>query len=422
MRHLSAAALIAGLALVGACSDSAAPPGPVGPLAMIAVKSGDNQSALAGTPLTTPPVVLPIDDQNRTIPNQTATFAVIAGGGIINNTTGTVNADGSITAPSWTLGRSVVPQQLQVTIGSKSAVINASVKTSYKISVRYFGRTPTPAQQALFTNAAARIRAIVVGQLPLVSTSNTDVSTACGATGVAPLTETIDGVVIFASIDSIDGKGKILATSGPCYIRTSNGQNDFRTSIGIMKFDSADINSLAIGGNLQDVITHEMMHVVGFGSFWDSSAKNLLINDSTPLTSSTAAYIGAGGIAGCKALGAVVTCANSVPVEGTQGGAGTLYSHWRETTFANELMTGFLNGGANPLSVMSIRSLEDLNYTVNPAAADPYTLPLGTNFRASSAADAITATPTPGEWERPLPHPPRALPTVGGGGIPNLRK
>jgi len=413
MRHLSAAAFIAGIAFVSACSDSAAPPGQVGPLAMIAVKSGDNQSALAGTPLTTPPVVLPIDDQNRTIPNQTATFAVIAGGGTISSTTGTVNADGSITAPVWTLGKSAVPQQLQATIGSKSAVINATVKTSYKISVRFFGRTLTPAQQALFTNAAARIRAIVVGQLPLVSTSNTDVATACGATGVAPLTETIDGVVIFASIDSIDGKGKILATSGPCYIRMSNGQNDYRTSIGIMKFDSADINSLAIGGNLQDVITHEMMHVVGFGSFWDSSAKNLLINDSTPLTSSTAAYIGAGGIAGCKALGAVVTCANSVPVEGTQGGAGTLYSHWRESTFGNELMTGFLNSGTNPLTVMSIRSLEDLNYTVNPAAADPYTLPAGVSLRASFRAEDISATPTPGEWERPFPRAPRALPTVG---------
>ena len=415
MRHLSAAALIAGLALVSACSDSAAPPGPVGSLAMIAIKSGDNQSALAGTPLTTPPVVVPTDDQNQTIPNQTATFAVIAGGGTIDNTAGTVNADGSITAPTWTLGKSAVPQQLQVTIGSKSAVITGTVRTSYKIGLRYFGRALTPAQQTLFTDAAARIRAIVVGQLPLVGTSNTDVATTCGATGVAALSETIDGVLIFASIDSIDGPGKILATSGPCYIRTNNGVNDFRTSIGIMKFDSADITKLAGSGNLQDVITHEMMHVVGFGSFWDKSAKNLLINDSTPAV----AYIGAGGIAGCKALGAVVTCANSVPVEGTQGGPGTLYSHWRESTFFNELMTGFLNSGTNPLSVMTIRSLEDLNYTVNPAAADPYTLPLGTNFRASFRIDDINATPTPGEWERPLPRAPRALPTVGA--TPNLR-
>ena len=414
MRHLSAASLVAFTVFVSACSDSSAPPA-VGALATIAIRSGNTQSALAGTPVAMQPVVVPMDDQSRTVPNETATFAVIAGGGTISSTTGTVNADGSITAPTWTLGRSAVPQQLQVTIESKSAVINAFVTTSYKIDVRFFGTPLTPTETALFTNAAARISALVVGQLPLVSTSNTNVSSpnTCGATGVPNMTETIDGVVIFASVDSIDGKGKILAQSGPCFVRSNNGQFDYRTSVGVMKFDSADFASLATGGNLQEVITHEMMHVVGFGSFWDSTAKNLLINDSTPATSSTAAYIGAGGIAGCKALGAVVTCATSVPVEGLRGGPGTLYTHWRESTFGNELMTGFLNQGTNPLSVMSIRSLEDLNYTVNPAAADPYTLPLGTNLRSSIGAEALTSTPTPGEWERPLPRAPRALPTIG---------
>jgi Leishmanolysin len=418
MRHLSAAALTACIAFLSACSDSAAPPPSVGALALIAIRSGNSQSALAGTPLPTPVIVVPTDDQNLTVLNQTATFSVIAGGGAIPSTAGTANSDGSITAPTWTLGTSALPQQLQVTIGSKSTVISAAVSTSYKIDVRFFGRTLTAAQAALFTNAAARIRAIVVGQLPLVNATGADPSS-CGATGVGVLAETIDGVVIYASIDSIDGKGKILAESGPCYIRTSAAGPDYRTSIGIMKFDSADINSLDVNGNLQEVITHEMMHVVGFGSFWDSTAKNLLINDSTPLTSSTAAYIGAGGIAGCKALGAVMTCASSVPVEGIRGGAGTLYSHWRESTFGNELMTGFLNTGTNPLSVMTIRSLEDLNYTVNPAAADPYTLPAGVSLRAAFRADDISATPTPGVWERPLPRAPRGLPTVGV--IQNLR-
>lgn len=411
MRQLSAVSLSACIALVSACSDSAGPPS-VGPLATVSITSGDNQSALAGTALAIPPVVVPLDDQSRTVPNETATFSVIAGGGRVNSTTGTVNSDGSITAPTWTLGKSAVTQQLMVTVESKTAIINASVRTNYKIDIRFFGRTLSGSEQALFRNAAARLRAAVVGALPPVSTSNTDVATNCSATGVAPLTETIEGVVIFASIDSIDGRGKILALSGPCYIRTKAGQNDYRTSIGVMKFDSADIATLTANGNTQEVITHEMMHVLGFGTFWDSSAKNLLINDSTPNTSSTAAYIGAGGIAGCKDLGAVVTCANSVPVEGTQGGPGTLYSHWRESTFGNELMTGFIQRGSNPLSVMSIRSLEDFGYNVNPAAADPYTLLAGVALRAAFPASDISATATTGEWERPLPHAPRALPTI----------
>lgn len=396
MSHSSLAVLAACAVVFTACSDSTAPISPV-------VKSGDKQSALAGTAVASPIII-------AGAPGQTATFTVTEGGGTISNTTGTANSDGTITAPTWTLGKSAVPQQLQVTVAGKTIDITATVQTSYSIEVRFFGRTLPAAQQALFTNAASRIRAIVVGQLPIVNVAGTNVSDSatCGATGVAPLTGTVSGVLIFASIDSIDGPRQILAQSGPCYIRTnSNGQNDFRTSIGIMKFDSADINSLAGSGNLQEVITHEMLHVVGFGTWWDTTALNLLINYGADVR-----YIGQGGIAGCRAIGGTVTCASSVPVEGSATGEGTNNSHWRESTFFNELMTGFLNSGTNPLSVMTVRSLEDIGYTVNPAGADPFTIP-GGSIRAAFRADDITATPTPGAWEKGLGHRPRALPTLG---------
>jgi hypothetical protein len=253
--------------------------------------------------------------------------------------------------------------------------------------------------------AAARLRAAVVGKVPPVDATGADPAN-CQVTGAAPLAETIDGVLIYASIDSIDGKNKILAEAGPCYIRVSDGQNDFRTSIGVMKFDSADIASLDASGNLQEVITHEMLHVLGFGTFWDSTAKNLLINSGTP----SVAYVGAGGTAGCRSIGGNITCSNSVPVEGSQGGDGTLNGHWRESTFVNELMTGFINSGTNPLSAMTIRSLEDLGYTVDVAAADPYGIP-GGSLRASG--DVVAASVTSGAWERPILLSPRALPTLG---------
>lgn len=38
-------------------------------------------------------------------------------------------------------------------------------------------------------------------------------------------------------------------------------------------------------------------------------------------------------------------------------------------------MTGFLNPALNPISRLTIASLEDLGYVVNYAAADPYVLP-----------------------------------------------
>ncbi|MEO8910934.1 MAG: leishmanolysin-related zinc metalloendopeptidase [Gemmatimonadaceae bacterium] len=408
MRNLSLAGVILCTALGTACSDSSGPN--VGVLSKVTIKSGAAQTALAGTPLPTPIVVTPSDAQGRMVPGEAATFTVTAGGGTIANTTGTANADGTITAPQWTLGKSAVPQQLQVTIGGVSTVINATVTTAYNVDLRFFGRAITTAEKALFTDAANRIRAAVTGKPPLDNGAGADPARDCGATGVTPLTsaDIIYGVIIYASIDSIDGKDSVLAQSGPCYIRSST---DLRTAIGIMKFDSADINSLAGSGNLAEVILHEMLHVVGVGVYWDSTPGNLnlLINYGPNVS-----YIGAGGIVGCKAVGGGNTCATSVPVEGVRGGKGTIDSHWRESTFGNELMTGFLNQGTNPLSEMTIRSIADLGYTgVNPAAADKYpdansnvVLNLRSSFRMD---DVLAATPVRGLWEKSLPHRPLSL-------------
>lgn len=292
---------------------------------------------------------------------------------------------------------------------SDSAAPPTTMQSAYKIDLRYFGAGVPASDQVLFTNAAARIKQIVVGAPPLVNATGADPAKNCGATGVPVFQGTIDGLVIYATFDSIDGPGKVLAQSGPCYIRQNGTANDYRTSIGVMKFDTADIPTLAASGHLQEVITHEMMHVLGFGAFWDSTNANLLINYGPNVS-----YIGAAGIAGCKSVGGINTCASSVPVEGVQGGPGTINSHWRETTFGNELMTGFINAGKNPLSIMSIRSLEDLGYKVDITAADPYTPPSGFNARA--AGSVADPSPTTGVWEVGMPHRPIALPTIPGTG------
>jgi hypothetical protein len=63
-----------------------------------------------------------------------------------------------------------------------------------------------------------------------------------------------------------------------------------------------------------------------------------------------------------------------VPVE-NKGGEGTVDSHWRDTVFGAELMTGFVNEGGNPMSRLTIASLQDLGYEVNMDVAQPYHLP-----------------------------------------------
>src|SRR5204863_6622090 len=77
----------------------------------------------------------------------------------------------------------------------------------------------------------------------------------------------------------------------------------------------------------------------------------------------------------------------AVPVENT-GGAGTRDSHWRESLFKNELMSGFIAAPNNPLSKITAASLKDLGYVVNMSAAEAYALP---NLQALAEAGLMMA-------------------------------
>ena len=348
---------------------------------------GDRQNALAGTVLG--PIHLRIADRyGNGVPNQVASAAVTGGGGVLAAPAATSAADGLVTLPAWTLGRTALPQTVHVTFGSAAPIdLSANVQSDYDIDVRFFGPAMTPEQQALFTNAAARIRAIVVGDVPDMPLVNVDVSSECGVAGLPTLNETVDDLVIYASVQPIDGAGKILAEAGPCTFRPE-AQGGL-TAIGLMVFDSSDVANMTAQGILQDVITHEMLHVVGIGTLW--SPKHLLTGEGT----SAVAYTGAQGIAGCVNDGGVSTCAQSVPVE-NNGIPGTTDSHWRESTFGSELMTGYVNYGPMPLSAITVGSLADMGYTVNPFAADPYQVPTST-----ASQDHIPTAPT--GWEKRPP-------------------
>ncbi len=352
------------------------------------VVAGNAPSARAGA-VAGPITVRVADKYGNGLPNQTATFAVTAGGGSLASTTATSGGDGAIAVPSWTLGRTALPQSVHVTSGTFAADISATVQTDYNIEVRFFGPAMTDQQKAWFTNAAARISAIVVGGLQ-PATVNIDGASACGVPGVPAINETIHNLVIYASIASIDGTGKILAESGPCVFRSSSAGSF--AAVGVMRFDQADMGSMAAQGITQDVITHEMLHIVGIGTLWQT--KSLI----TAAGTANVAYWGTGARQSCVDDGGNSACAIDVPVE-NNGVIGTADSHWRESTFGNELMTGYANSGGMPLSAITVGSLGDMGYTINPLAADPYHLP------TTGVGPSATIVPSgaPDNWERPLP-------------------
>ncbi len=349
----------------------------------IVTLEGDGQSAFAGS--TANQVRVRIADRyGNGVPGQAVSFAVTGGNGTLASAGGQTAADGVVTLPTWTLGRTALPQTLHVSSGSLAVDIGATVKTDYHIQVRFFGPDMTDDQKALFTNAAARISAIVTGHLPDMTLNNLSVSAACGLPGLPTLNETVQDLVIYASVQDIDGAGKILAQSGPCVTRPRSAGG--LTSLGLMLFDGADLASMAQRGILQDVITHEMLHIVGIGTLW--SDKQLVTAAGTP----SVAYYGAQGRQGCTDDGGLAVCANAVPVE-NNGVPGTTDAHWRESTFGNELMTGYVNFNGMPLSAITVGSLADLGYVVNPLAADPYKVPSG------ALGNIVPTTPSE-PWER----------------------
>jgi hypothetical protein len=258
----------------------------------------------------------------------------------------------------------------------------------YDIDVRFFGPAMSASQQALFQNAAARIEQIVTGDIvaagrPSQPVNLRDCDTIAVTTSI-PIQEQIDDVIIYASIKDIDGAGKVIASAGPCFTRpTSVGT---MTAIGLMFFDSADLNSISQGGSLQDVITHEMLHVLGVGTLWNTQPPSptppswphsppfrALLTDTN---TSAPKYVGTNAREGCIAAGGTSVCATFVPVEGLPEPRGTRDAHWRENTFNQEMMTGFLDA-TSPISRITIGSLQDLGFVVDVTKADAYTVPSG---------------------------------------------
>jgi hypothetical protein len=354
--------------------------GKAGPPATIAFVAGANQSVAAGSAVPVAPVAQVRDQFGNGVAGAPVTFAVAEGeGSLASGGPVTADASGNAAAPQWTLGKSAVPQSLRAsTTANITGTVSATIATSYNVDVRFFGPPMPPTAGALFTAAAARIKGAVIGdvfdipaQVPgLNLESQTD---GCGVEGLpANFSEPIDDVLIFASVGTIDGPGKVLAFSFPCFIRQP--APNLQTLIGIMKFDSEDLQTVITRGILGDVIQHEMLHVVGIGTLWKNLG--LISGAGTPQSR----YTGTLGVNGCIAVGGATVCPGLVPLE-TTGGPGTADSHWSEAVFNNELMTGFVNvcpalpcGVINPLSVMSIQSLGDLGYTVNMKSADPYTI------------------------------------------------
>ncbi len=370
----------AAAAVVVGCSSDGGSTAPT-PVPTTVVLSGNMQSGMIGTVLANPIGLTVRDQSGDPFPGLEVSFVVNAGGGLVT-ALDTTNAQG-FASTSWTLGNTVgsgnngvVATVAEYTGAQPTFTASATpIVSQYNIQIQFLS-SMTPSQTSAFTSAAERWRSILVGDLP--SARVIAAPGDCFENSPA-MDQVVDDILIFATIDSIDGPGGILGGAAPCWIRDAGAL----PIVGGMVFDSADMAEIEALGVLDAAILHEMGHVLGIGTLWTYMSPSLLIGEGgvNPY------FNGANGVFRFKLDGGNSYPGTPVPVENS-GGPGTQDAHWRESVMGRELMTGYVSLTANPLSTITIGSLADMKYTVSYANADPYTVS-PVNLRLEAAEPAL---------------------------------
>jgi hypothetical protein len=213
-----------------------------------------------------------------------------------------------------------------------------------------FKGTWTDALQNAFISAADYLSTIITGDIADVFFRG----------------KVVDDIRIDAELKLIDGEGGILGQAGPTAYRTAN----YLPATAVMQFDSADaayFDSLAL---FDDIVLHEMLHSIGFGTMWD-----LMGLTEGSIADGTLVFIGDNAEA---AYDVEFGGTGGVPIE-TDGGSGTAGGHWDDDTFQNELMTGYIGDpddsdgviSPNYVSAMTVAALEDMGYATLWEPNDP---------------------------------------------------
>jgi hypothetical protein len=342
---------------------------------------GTALNGIFGNYLVGTPEVTVSDALGNPVAGVSVSFAVTQGGGQVTAIGSQTDFLGRANASSWRLGPAGGQSVTATVAGLPPVVFTATGSPppagTFRIEVRYSLScngcvNPTVAQQAAFDAAIARWTQLILAGGPPYPIKPSEIIADCGS-----VSGTIDGVVIVAQLHPIDGVNNILGRAFPCIVRDEG----FLPVTGVMEFDTADLASLEAHGTLNHVILHEMAHVLGFGTMWNFNIPGTQGYDPSlgtnqfliGTTSGDPTFTGLGSRAAF--FGSLVpgTTFTGIPVSVEGGfGPGTRLSHWRESSFANELMTGFLSSSVNPLSSITVQQFRDLGYVVDDAAADTY--------------------------------------------------
>jgi hypothetical protein len=352
---------------------------------------GDNQVGSPQTVLPIAPGVRLVNNAGRPVPNMTVTFTPDGNSGAVAHSAVVTDSAGYASSGAWTLG--LAPTQSLVAsspaLPGRPVTFRATLRPSqFDITVRFIGDGGTARQRDALTSAVERWRRVIAGD---AGTALLNVPAGECQSWLPTVNENINDLLVYVRVASIDGAGKILGRAGPCYIKAANKL----PFMGYLELDQDDLPLLLTERVLENVVLHEMGHILGIGTLWNYQRQLLVgaggddpyfkgMEAHTQLTSTIGfSYTGLG-----------------VPVENS-GPTGTRDVHWRRSVFANELMQGYVLPSIMPLSRITIASLTDLGYVTTMFGADSYTfltamrsmVPGASDGAAMSFGDDIAAAP-----------------------------
>ena len=333
---------------------------------------GEDQAAPAGEPLPEDVTVQALDRLGSPVPGTTVRFEASHEGAASE---GRVEADADgIASTSWVLGPEAGTQSLAVTVGDRhsfhvlASALDAQGEVPFRIRFRFLSE-PTPALREAFHQAAARWEPLFREKLAPVLVRVPEGR--CGDNAPA-LDQVVDDLLVLVTTEHIDGPGGTVALANPCFLR----EGGLLPIVGQIRMDEDDVDTLAELGILDDIVAHEIGHVLGIGALWELF-EFLQLPSLPDARGADTHFDGPAAIEAFDQAGGEAFQGPKVPVENELGGPGSRDRHWRQSVFEVELMTSLLSTvRENALSRITLASLADLGYAVDLERAEPFSLDL----------------------------------------------
>ena len=203
-----------------------------------------------------------------------------------------------------------------------------------------------------------------------LSSESSDEPWSCGSNYETFQYMDVDDLLVIVRVAILQGVF-VVARAGPCRTRAEGlpylGTVAIQPGVMDRMIDDTDWED-----GVRQIVAHELGHVLGIGTHWSGLYGGVDTSDDWH-------FKGANAIRAFDEAGGTSFEGAKVPLEEA--------AHWRESVFGKrEMMTPSLSwqtGGnntgrdvfENPLSAISAASLEDIGYTVDYDAVEPYRLP-----------------------------------------------